>query len=104
MEKWANFYQTPWWVCVQQARAHRSRRQKSWAVLCERCTHGRHTTLDVNVTDEPMQGKMGQFLPDAMVGVRAAGESAQEPTTKVMGRAVRALHTRPAHYAGRERD
>ena len=78
MEKWANFYQTPWWVCVQQARAHRSRRQKSWAVLCERCTHGRHTTLDVNVTDEPMQGKMGQFLPDAMVGVRAAGGSAQD--------------------------
>ena len=78
MEKWANFYQTPWWVCVQQAGAHRSRRQKSRAALCERCAHGRHTTLDVNVTDEPMHGKMGQFLPDAMVGVRAAGGSAQD--------------------------
>jgi len=86
------------------SRRERTGRQKSRAALCERCTHGRHTTLDVNVTDEPMHGKMGQFLPDAMVGVRAAGESAQEPTTKVMGRAVRALHTRPAHYAGRERD
>ena len=69
MEKWANFYQTPWWVCVQQAGAHRSRRQKSRAALCERCTHGRHTTLDVNVTDEPMHGKMGHFLPDAMLEV-----------------------------------
>ena len=60
------------------SRRERTGRQKSWAVLCERCTHGRHTTLDVNVTDEPMQGKMGQFLPDAMVGVRAAGGSAQD--------------------------
>ena len=51
------------------SRRERTGRQKSWAVLCERCTHGRHTTLDVNVTDEPMQGKMGHFLPDAMLEV-----------------------------------